>query len=332
MPKAVLNGATIAYEIIGDGAKNAIITPGGRYSKDTPGIREFAEAMARLDYRTVIWDRPNSGELDVCFDYDTESFLNADMLAALLRHLDMTPALVFGGSAGGRVSMLAEVRHPGTARKLVFNWLTGGSTGLAILVGVYCGGLERAAKTGGMQAVVEHADLAEPIARNPANREKLIAYDPEEFCAILQRWGWSFFPKGGSPIPDMAIEDFAKIDVPTMIFRSGRSDYSHPRFISDQVHSLIPESRLVDPPWADREWIEIGSRCRGISSRAGTCWCRRSLSSTGKPSAPDSRRLLGQVERSGRRPIRQAIGARLSSRSMTMSAGSSSIIQRVRRS
>ncbi|RYD81317.1 MAG: alpha/beta hydrolase, partial [Sphingomonadales bacterium] len=72
-----INGVGIAYEIIGSGDKPAIITPGGRFTKETPGVRDLAEGLAKSGYKVVIWDRPNSGESDVCFEGESESVLNA---------------------------------------------------------------------------------------------------------------------------------------------------------------------------------------------------------------------------------------------------------------
>ena len=85
MAKTDVNGIGIAYDIIGNGSKPAIITPGGRFPRDTPGVRQLAEELAKHDYKTVIWDRPNSGESDVCFEGETESILNADTAAAMLK-------------------------------------------------------------------------------------------------------------------------------------------------------------------------------------------------------------------------------------------------------
>ena len=142
-----VNGLNIGYEIIGDGSKTAIITPGGRFSKETPGVKDLAENLAKQGYKTVIWDRPNCGESDVCFDGDSESILNADTLAGLLKALGMAPALVIGGSAGSRVSLLATLRHPDVVRKLAILWITGDAIGLSGLVEVYCGSLMVAAQS-----------------------------------------------------------------------------------------------------------------------------------------------------------------------------------------
>ncbi len=111
MPHATVNGLSISYEVIGEGRPWAI-TPGGRFTKDDPGVRELADALARGGNQVLIWDRPNCGESDVCFTGSSESAMQADTLAALLEHLDMTPAVIAGGSGGSRISMLTAGRHP----------------------------------------------------------------------------------------------------------------------------------------------------------------------------------------------------------------------------
>ena len=60
---------SVSYEVIGDaGARPWAITPGGRFSKDSPGVRELAVALAEGGNRVLIWDRPNCGASDVRFD------------------------------------------------------------------------------------------------------------------------------------------------------------------------------------------------------------------------------------------------------------------------
>src|SRR3954453_9149222 len=115
MPRTDVDGISIAYEIIGDGPP-WVLTPGGRYSKDYPGVRELAVALAARGNRVLVWDRPNCGESDVCFRGDSESEMQADVLAGLLPQLDLAPAVVIGGSGGARVSLLAAHRHPDVAR------------------------------------------------------------------------------------------------------------------------------------------------------------------------------------------------------------------------
>jgi pimeloyl-ACP methyl ester carboxylesterase len=251
-----VNGLNIGYEVIGEGSKTAIITPGGRFSKETPGVKDLAENLARQGYKTVIWDRPNCGESDVCFDAESESILNADTLAGLLKALGMAPALVIGGSAGSRVSLLATLRHPDVVRKLAILWITGDAIGLSGLVEVYCGSLMVPAKVGGMEAVAEVPAMQEMIRRNPGNRERILSQDVDTFVATMQCWGATYLPEQGSPVPGLKPEDYGKITCPVLVFRSGQSDPHHPRYTSEQVHALLPNASLAEPPWGDREWID----------------------------------------------------------------------------
>ena len=88
--RATVDGLTLGYEIIGERGRPWIITPGGRYPKEDPGIRPLAEALAAAGNRVVIWDRPNCGESDVCFDGPTESEMQADYLAGVWAHYGKT--------------------------------------------------------------------------------------------------------------------------------------------------------------------------------------------------------------------------------------------------
>src|SRR3954449_10394942 len=110
MPRTEVDGVSIAYEVVGQG-RPWVLTPGGRYSKDYPGVRELAVALAERGNRVLIWDRPNCGASDVCFTGSSESAMQADTLAELLRQLDLAPAVIAGGSGGSRVSLLTAARH-----------------------------------------------------------------------------------------------------------------------------------------------------------------------------------------------------------------------------
>jgi hypothetical protein len=40
------------------------------------------------------------------------------------------------------------------------------------------------------------------------------------------------------------------------VFRSGVSDMHHTRETSERVAGLLPNARLVEPPWGDTEWVD----------------------------------------------------------------------------
>ncbi|MGZ4709684.1 MAG: alpha/beta fold hydrolase [Acidimicrobiales bacterium] len=255
MATATVNGLSIGYELIGDG-RPWVITPGGRDSKDTPGIRELANALAGRGNRVLIWDRPNTGESDVCFAGASESAMQADVLAALLTQLDLAPAVIAGGSGGSRVSLLAAARHPEVASRLAVWWISGGVVGLMGLGTHYCSGAIRAAWAGGMEAVVALPEWSEVLERSPGNRQRFLDQDPKEFVATFERWMAAYCPCGDELVPGLADEDARALDLPALVFRSGASDLNHRRETSEQVAQLLPNARLVEPPWGDTEWRE----------------------------------------------------------------------------
>ncbi|HEY1446230.1 MAG TPA: alpha/beta hydrolase [Acidimicrobiales bacterium] len=266
MATATVNGLTLAYETIGEG-RPWVITPGGRFTKDEPGVRQLAEALAADGNQVLIWDRPNCGESDVCFEGSSESAMQADALVGLLEHLDMTPAVIIGGSGGARVSLLAAA-HPGAAAGLATWWISGGVYGLLTLAMHYCGGSLAAAWTsGGMEAVADLPEWQEVIERNAGNRQRILDQEPKAFIAAMERWMLAYVPTD-EPVPGLSLDAARALDIPALVFRSGESDVWHTRATSERLAEVLPQARLVEPPWGDREWLERGEeREKGIFVR-----------------------------------------------------------------
>ena len=256
MALAEVDGLHIAYEVVGTSGPPWVLTPGGRFTKESPGVPELAEAIAAEGNRVLLWDRPNCGESDVCFGGTSESAMQADALAALLRHLDMAPAVIAGGSGGARVSLLTAARHPDVASGVAMWWISGGVYGLITLGVHYCGGSLAAAWTGDMEAVAALPEWQESIERNPRNRQLITGHDRDEFIAAMERWMQVYCACDGHTIPGLADDDARALDVPALVFRSGESDPHHTRATSEQVAALLPRAELVEPPWGDREWLD----------------------------------------------------------------------------
>jgi len=253
MARADIDGIGIEYEVFGDGPL-AVITPGGRYSKDAPGVRELAQHLARGGLTAVIWDRPNCGASDICFAGESESILNADVLAELIRQLGRGPAYLVAGSAGSRVSLLAAIRRPDVVSRMFLFWISGGAISLASLGTHYYASHAIAAVTGGMEAVAALPEWQEQLAKNPGNRERLLAQDPSTFIDTMQRWCAAFFPMPGSPVPGLTRAEVGRMQMPVMVLRSGQVDLCHTRDVSEALQRLIPGAQIAEPPWGDDEW------------------------------------------------------------------------------
>lgn len=255
MARIDISGIGVDYEFIGEpGAPVAVLTPGGRYPKDTPGAPQLAALLAAEGWRVLLWDRPNCGASDISFDAGSETELHVKVLNKLIRALDLHRVALLGGSAGSRVSLIAAARDPEVVSHLIIWWISGGPISLAQLAAYYCGDSAMAAARGGMEAVAALPGWADQIARNPKNRDILLALEPDAFIEKMQQWAAAYAYSETSPAPSMSAADFARLTMPVHVFRSGRSDISHTRRASEWVHELIPHSELVEPPWPDQEW------------------------------------------------------------------------------
>jgi pimeloyl-ACP methyl ester carboxylesterase len=260
MARITVDGLELDYELFGDeGAPPLVLTPGGRYPRDTAGVPELGRILADNGYRVLLWDRPGCGASDIAFTAPSESVMNAQALVGIVRELGLKDVTLVGGSAGSRISLMAAARMPDNVPKISIWWLSGGPVGLAGLAWFYCGDQIAAASKGGMEAVVQLPSWAEQIGKNPRIRETLLAQDPDQYIDRMQNWGKAFLYRDDTPMPGMTPEDFASLTMPIQIFRSGKSDMAHTRRTSEWVHELLPTSTMFEPPWGDQEWNYVST-------------------------------------------------------------------------
>jgi 2-hydroxy-6-oxonona-2,4-dienedioate hydrolase len=249
-----INGGNVVYEILGDSGDYIALTPGGRFSKDIPGLRPLAEALVAGGYRVLLWDRPNCGKSEVQFYGYSESHMRAETLQQLITKLDIGPCILAGGSGGARDSMLTTMLYPELVTKLVVWNIVGGVYGQFVLGSYYIVPSILAVRGGGMKAVAAVSEWRERAEENPANRDRILAQDPDEFLKLMMRWLNAFVPKPGQTIPGVEDEMFDNIAVPTLIIRGGENDLDHPKRTSLEVSCLIKGSKLIDPPWPEDAW------------------------------------------------------------------------------
>lgn len=117
MPQAKLNGITINYEEHGNPAGAPILLTHAYAATLQMWNPQFA---GWSDYRVIGWDMRGHGGTDSPATQDeyTEKHTVED-IAALLRHLDASPAVIGGLSLGGYLSLEFQLAHPEMVRALV---------------------------------------------------------------------------------------------------------------------------------------------------------------------------------------------------------------------
>ena len=256
MARIDIAGIGIDYELLGEpGAHAVALNPGGRYPKEVGGLPELAAALVAGGKRVLLWDRPNCGKSDLCFDGANESALQGRILTELIRALGLGPTAVGGGSAGSRTSLFAAFHDPEAVSHLMPWWISGGTTSVLALGAGYFGTPAATATLFGLEAVLElpHFDA---MKNDPRKREAFLKLDRQTFIDTMERWGASFIPSPDSPIPGMTRDDFKRLTMPTLIVRGSVGDIYHPAAISEWVHELIPHSKLIDAPWHNDAPVE----------------------------------------------------------------------------
>ncbi|MEU1982929.1 alpha/beta hydrolase [Nocardia sp. NPDC019395] len=264
MPAVTVNGGKVVYEILGSSGDLIVLTPGGRYGKDIPGLRPLGEALVAGGYRVLLWDRPNCGASDVQFYGQTESHMRAETLHGLLTELGEGPVILAGGSGGARDSMLTTMLYPELVTHLVLWNIVGGVYGTFNLGAYYVLPSLQTVRGLGTEGLPRMREWKELIAENPDNEQRLRSLDSDEFIKLSLRWLNAYVPKPGQTIPGVDDEMFERIQVPTLIIRGGAGDMDHPKRTSLEVHCLIDGSTLIDPPWPEDAWERaIEDRAQG---------------------------------------------------------------------
>ncbi|MEV6164876.1 alpha/beta hydrolase [Streptomyces sp. NPDC052052] len=259
MAETEVEGGVVVYELLGpEDGEVVTVTPGGRFGKDYPGVRDFAEALARGGKRVLIWDRPNTGASDVQLYGRSESHMRAATLAGVVERLDLGPVVALGGSGGARDSIVFAIEYPELVRKLVVWSIVGGAFSSMSLASVYVLDEIRAVRRGGIDGILalrgRAGNWSDLVAANPRNRRRLLELGAEEFERVMWRWFEAYVPKANEAIPGVADHEIRGIRVPTLVVRGGEEDIDHPKRTSFEVHALIKGSRLIDPPWPEDAW------------------------------------------------------------------------------
>ena len=121
MERARINGIELAYQLRGHGAPLVMVH--GAQGDQTSFDGLAAEFSNR--YRVLTFDQRGAGLSDQP-DMPYSIAMLADDTAALLDHLELSPAHVFGISMGGTIAQELALRHPAKVRSLMLGCTTPG--------------------------------------------------------------------------------------------------------------------------------------------------------------------------------------------------------------
>jgi pimeloyl-ACP methyl ester carboxylesterase len=122
---ALVNGLTLYYELHGAGLP-LVLLPGGFATIDLSFGRLLPTlAQTRQTIAIELQGHGHTADIDRPLRYE----LLADDIAALLIHLGLAQADLFGFSLGGGVALQAAIRYPEVMRKLVVASTPGKSAG-----------------------------------------------------------------------------------------------------------------------------------------------------------------------------------------------------------
>ena len=261
MPTVTVNGASIVYEVFGEGPL-LVWTEGGRFGRNE--LSYLVAGHFSRQYSVLIWDRRNGfGASDVALS-NSPNYMTTDVedLHALLRNVGLGPACFAGASAGSSLSLWMAHRYPEDVRSLVlFSAPTDDTALVSPSVHKHCFSLAEIAEREGMQAAIDASTaswigelqgqssergtwLAQTIYRNPSNRARVLAIDPQSFAETMRRWG-TFLLSMSWPA-GLAEEDVRSISFPVMIVPG--DDEIHPRQSAERLLSLLDRAEMIEFP------------------------------------------------------------------------------------
>jgi pimeloyl-ACP methyl ester carboxylesterase len=242
MPIATIRGVALNYEILGDSGPFVALQPGGRRAGSS--LRSLALKIAEAGNRVVIYDRRNTGASEIAIDGESENQEWADDLHELLREIDAGPAFVGGSSSGCRLALLLALQHKEAVRGLLLWRVTGGAHAAGHLTNQYYTSHIEAARQGGMAAVCRLDHWSEVIGTNARARDALMAFDPQDFIARMERWRRAFQAGADHPVIGLSPAELRSMTMPACIVPG--MDPVHPAMAGQAAHRLMPNAEYQE--------------------------------------------------------------------------------------
>ncbi|MEO6059118.1 MAG: alpha/beta hydrolase [Candidatus Limnocylindria bacterium] len=237
MDQLDVGGLRVAYERKGAGPPLVLLHG---FVGDSREWRPQIDALSDA-FTVVAWDAPGSGRSSD----PPESFRMADYadcLAGLVQALHLGRPHVVGLSFGGALALELYRRHPGVPSSLV----------LASAYAGWTGSLAPEARDQRLAATLETADLPSDefvgAMIGGMFSETAAPQAVDGFAAIMAEFHPSGFRTMARALAEADLRDvLPHIEVPTLLLYGDR-DVRAPLAVAEDLHSAIPNSRLVVLP------------------------------------------------------------------------------------
>lgn len=191
--------------------------------------------------------------------------MQAGVLADLLEHLQMTPAVLFGTSNGGRLSLCFASAYPELCAGIVLNNLTAGPLAAQCLSRKYylrfADVVDMYAKDA-MAFLCKEPFFEELCEANPDNRARLLATPPAVFKERMRQWGNALQDGGNTgayPVLGIEARRLRGVRAPALCLYTFRreADGMHTPECMQAVSALLPGADGKVVTSADRDvWIK----------------------------------------------------------------------------
>jgi pimeloyl-ACP methyl ester carboxylesterase len=224
---AEVNGLRMYYEIYGQGRPLVLLHGGGSTIQTTFGriIPQLARTRQLIAIELQAHGRTADRPTGLSFEQD------ADDVAALLKHLEIPKADIFGFSNGGTTALLLAIRHPDVVNKIV------AASALAKRNGASPEFWEFMQKT----TIADMPDFYK-------DAYKAVAIDSNQLQTMHDKSAQRM--RGFKDIPDAQLKS---IQAPTLII-TGDKDVGTPEH-AVELHHLIPASHLAIIPGGHGTYI-----------------------------------------------------------------------------
>lgn len=269
MPHIKVKDRNIWYEAYGQG--QTIFYLQSAWFGRNPAAYYVAGRLSK-NYRVIIWDSLNAGQLSdsVISSSASEHHVCCDYINALCEHFNEKKIHFAGCSGGGELALLFAHLYPERVKSVsMYRPTDTTSEAEKAIVKARYYEIAKIALNGTMDDVLAYSEnppvsrwsgiskwICE-ITRKPAEKEKLLSYNPKEFAEIMTKWG-DWFSQKGFHKANLSDAELQAIKTPVLIVPS--ADPFHPEELAVELNEKLPNSTYVPSPFFRTEQEIYGAK------------------------------------------------------------------------